>query len=418
MTSTKPTQFGAALRRSPFLLFLAVLVGLAMQLSGGSAAAESATSSGPGLRAEDGGDVLTPVVQSVKSPPRWYPADDGALHLQYELLLTNAAQVPVDVVSLDVLSGAGGSISSLSGSRLDAAMGWGDGPTTRLEAHSTGIVWMDLTFPDREALPRRVKHRLTVASPNSAFEPITDTSSKVRIERRAPLEISAPLRGSDWVAVVGPHRRAILPINGGLQVAQRFAIDFSAKLDDQDRTHLGPADENESYFNYGEPVIAVAPGRVVAAVDRYPDVIPNKPGPVDIAQASGNRVILRLSDGVFAGYGHLKPGSVRVQAGERVREGQVLGRLGNSGNSSGPHLHFQLTDRNSFLDADGMPFRLDRFRLLGRVPSLEDLIDNDLSGDPVPIDRSVAGRHRHTGLTDLDVVSFPLTPDHPSPFGN
>ena len=65
-----------------------------------------------------------------------------------------------------------------------------------------------------------------------------------------------------------------------------------------------------------------------------------------------------------------------------------------------------------------MPFRLDRFQLLGRVPSLEDLIDNDLSGDPVPIDRSVAGRHRHTGLTDLDVVSFPLTPDHPSPFGN
>ena len=166
------------------------------------------------------------------------------------------------------------------------------------------------------------------------------------------------------MAVVGPHRRAILPINGGLQVAQRFAIDFSAKLDDQDRTHLGPADENESCFNYGEPVIAVAPGRVVAAVDRYPDVIPNKPGPVDIAQASGNRVILRLSDGVFAWVMATEVRQRSRAAGsgyERVR----CSAGWNSGNSSGPHLHFQLTDRNSFLDADGMPFRLDRFRLLG-----------------------------------------------------
>jgi hypothetical protein len=408
VTSTKPTELESTFRRRIALGFLAVLAAaLAMHLPGGSAGAQPAAPGGPELKAADRGDTLTPVLQSVKSTPRWYPADDGKLHLQYELILTNATQVPVDVVSLDVLSGAGGSISSLSGSRLDAAMGFAAGATARLEARSVGIVFMDLTFPNRDALPRRVKHRVTVSSPDSAFEPITDTSSKVRVEPRGPLEISAPLRGPDWVAVVGPHRRAILPVNGSLRVAQRFAIDFSAKLDDQDRTHLGPADENESYFVYGEPVIAVAPGKVVAAVDRYPDKVPNEPGPIDLPKASGNHVVLKLQDGVFAGYGHLKPGSVRVEAGDRVREGQVLGRLGNSGNSSGPHLHFQLMSRGSFLDADGLPFTLDRFRLLGRVPSLEALIDNDLSGDPVPLDRSVAGRHRHTGLTDLDVVSFP-----------
>jgi hypothetical protein len=198
------------------------------------------------------------------------------------------------------------------------------------------------------------------------------------------------------------------PALADFHLAQRFAIDFSAKLDDQDRTHLGPNDENESYFNYGEPLLAVGAGKVVAAVDEYPDAVPpNSPGKVDFAQAGGNRVIIKLADGVFAGYGHMKPGSVRVQVGDRVRVGQVLGKLGNSGNSSGPHLHFQLMSRPSFLNADGLPFRLERFRLLGRVPSLEALIDNDLSGDPVPIDRSVAGRFRNTGFTDLDVVSFP-----------
>ncbi len=59
------------------------------------------------------------------------------------------------------------------------------------------------------------------------------------------------------------------------------------------------------------------------------------------------------------------------------------------------------------LTASGLPFVLDGFRLNGRVPSLEALIDADLAGTPVPIDRSVAGKHRHQGFSDLDVVTFP-----------
>jgi hypothetical protein len=63
--------------------------------------------------------------------------------------------------------------------------------------------------------------------------------------------------------------------------------------------------------------------------------------------------------------------------------------------------------RPSFLDADGLPFVLDGFRVGGRVPSLQALLDADMAGTPVPIDRSVAGNHRRHGFTDLDVVTFP-----------
>jgi len=136
------------------------------------------------------------------------------------------------------------------------------------------------------------------------------------------------------VAIVGAHRRGLLPVSGGFHNGQRFAIDFSARLDAAGRTHVGDADQNTSYFNYGQPLLAVATGTVVEAVDRYPDQIPNHNVPVSW-EADGNHVIIALDEGIFAGYAHLKPGSVRVHRGQRVRRGQVLGLLGNSGNTTG-----------------------------------------------------------------------------------
>ena len=64
-------------------------------------------------------------------------------------------------------------------------------------------------------------------------------------------------------------------------------------------------------------------------------------------------------------------------------------------------------NRPSLLDSDGLPFVLERFSLEGRVPSLDALLEADFAGTPMPIDRSVAGKHRRQGFTDLDVVAFP-----------
>jgi murein DD-endopeptidase len=81
--------------------------------------------------------------------------------------------------------------------------------------------------------------------------------------------------------------------------------------------------------------------------------------------ASGNYIALDLGDGRYAFYEHLKPGSIRVNTGDHVRRGSVIGQLGYTGQSTGPHLHFHVSDHNSPLNAEGLPYGLQKFRILG-----------------------------------------------------
>lgn len=85
--------------------------------------------------------------------------------------------------------------------------------------------------------------------------------------------------------------------------------------------------------------------------------------------------MVKIRPGVFGHYYHLQPGSVRVEVGQRVRTGQKLGLLGNSGNTTGPHLHFGINDGPSPLTSSSLPFEIDRFRFEGTVaaPNLDEI---------------------------------------------
>lgn len=153
-------------------------------------------------------------------------------------------------------------------------------------------------------------------------------------------------------------------------------------------------------------MIAVAGATVLAAVDRYPDQVPNHPKPVTIQQADGNYVILSLGHGRYAFYAHLKPRSIRLRQGARVRRGQMIAQLGNSGSSSGPHLHFQVMNRPSALASDGLPFVIDRFRFVGRIP-LDATLEADINaGKSIAVDPAGAGSRRAELPLGRDVVSF------------
>jgi hypothetical protein len=359
-------------------------------------------------------DRYTPVVQSVPSPPRWFHGTDNQVHLAYELVLTNAFPVPVTVTSIEVLGvDSTRPLATVRGNALSNAMSLlatGGEPATTLSASAMGVVWFDLPFANRAELPTIVRHRLTVQVPPGLPVPktITHVGGRAEVDARAPIVLGPPLLGAGWAALGsccdGPHRRAFQPLNGELYLSQRFAIDFN-RLNTASRIVVGDPDENASYPTYDQPVLAVADSIVVTTEDRWPDQTPNHPRPVTLEEADGNYIILELGDSSYAFYAHLKPGSVLVRPGQRVTQGERLARTGNSGSSSGPHLHFHVMDAPSALAADGLPYAFDTFSLTGRTPPLETLLESDPLA-PVPIDTEDTGIRKDVLPLGRDVVTF------------
>jgi murein DD-endopeptidase MepM/ murein hydrolase activator NlpD len=121
----------------------------------------------------------------------------------------------------------------------------------------------------------------------------------------------------------------------------------------------------------------------------------------------GNHIVINLGDGVYAFYAHLQKGSVLVSVGDRVKRGQVLAKLGNTGNTSGPHLHFHLMDGPSVLCSNGIPYTIDSFAMAGQI-SLSDFakatgVEGDWSKGMFPAPGSRQGQYP----MDLNIVDFP-----------
>ena len=117
----------------------------------------------------------------------------------------------------------------------------------------------------------------------------------------------------------------------------------------------------------------MADGEVVALRDGMPESQPFMPPKTVHApnDYGGNYVIIRIRPDVYALYAHLQAGKIAVKIGEKVKAGARIGRLGNSGNSSAPHLHFGLLDRPDLLTGNSLPFVIDQFELTAKVDASE-----------------------------------------------
>ncbi|MDH4272814.1 MAG: M23 family metallopeptidase [Candidatus Aminicenantes bacterium] len=135
---------------------------------------------------------------------------------------------------------------------------------------------------------------------------------------------------------------------------QRYAYDFFIK-DDQGRTHAGEGRKLEEYFCFGEPVCAPAGGVVVRANDGIPDN--PQLGEVDwkARNPHGNYLVIQHDNGEYSHLAHFKNESLEVSLGDRVEQGQRIGRCGNSGHSTEPHLHFHVQNRAGFFSSLGLP---------------------------------------------------------------
>jgi hypothetical protein len=235
-------------------------------------------------------------------------------------------------------------------------------------------------------------------------------AARTPVDRRPALTLSAPLRGGRFLNFNGccgryPHRTAIAPVDGVPYLSERYASDF-IRIDAEGRAAAGDLTKNESFFTYGEPVHAVAGARVVGTRNDVPENVPlyEPPGSAFTLQTIvGNRVVLALPGGRYATYGHLQTGSVRVHPGQRVRRGQILGLVGNTGQSGAAHLHFQLSDGPDPLASDGVPYVFKRFTLAGAASNVDRFLMG-ANADVHPVD-GPARRHRELPM-HADVVRF------------
>jgi hypothetical protein len=385
----------------------------------GAVAPASATSSAPA-----GGSAAPPhvseaftlVVGTVLAPPNAVLGADNRRHLAYELQLLNVAPFPVTLNRIDTLdAGTGAVLGTIGDAALAALVRRPEGGefTGALGAGLTGLAVLDVALPARAPLPRALVHRLTISfDPDSAPPgfpaPVPYLAARTPVSRHQPITVAAPLRGAGWVAVNGccdsanGHRGGIIPIDGRLRAVERFAIDF-VQLGPDRRLFVGPVENLSSFRYYGADVHSVADGTVVRTHDGEPEQTPpNGPAEFPTPQnAGGNWLVVDIGGGHFAFYAHLQPRSITAKVGDRVRPGQVLGLLGNTGNSTGPHLHFHIMDSPSF-DSDGLPFQFDAFTSPGTVTDANIMFE----GAPTPISPVLGGPHRQQLPLDLQVINF------------
>ena len=436
---TRPTTRRPA-RRRPRAGRIAVLSALAL----GAAACSSVSASSTGDSVDDAKLIQVPdaftsvVVRSLSAPTFPFLGTDGKYHVAYDLELTNASRVPATIDQLDVVSAAAPKrvIASYSGTKfVDPTCDYGDCNRLRnlpsapaadnvIPPQESRVLFVDFTFDSLDRAPKAVLHHLygqgAINPGSSSPSPFDYLAAPLDISAGKPRVIGPPVKGDHWIALNGcclpgfPHRSSMASLNGQLINAQRFAIDWK-RTDDKGAFYEGDKTKNESYVDYGEPIYAVADGTITATLDELeanaPGVLPaNDPvlGPkITVQTVDGNHIVEDIGGGVWAFYAHLKKDTLLVKPGDKVKKGQIIAKLGNTGNSNASHMHFQLMNGPSVLGSDGVPYVIDRFSYVDTLLAADDFLSGDFLTGALPKPQP---RKQELPLA-LAIINFPTGSD-------
>lgn len=327
-------------------------------------------------------EAPAPVEARVPFEPRPFLGSDGSMHLAYELHVTNfyGDTGPLRPLTLKVFADEASSpLASWNAKELAQIVRPAPSGNSVISIapgkRMVFFVW--LTLPRGAVLPRVMRHQIEFATDQNALVALNGAPAQVGSDA-VPL-IGAPLRGGCWLAHEGPgnaqshHWGSLVAVNGALTIPQRYALDLVG-VDAQGHVIKPGLKEDAgsihaNWVGYGMDVIAVADGVVRSARDGEEEHRPlsAQPEPASLTANGlfGNYVVLEIQPGVFASYAHLQRGSVKVRPGDSVHRGDLLGRVGQSGNSAAPHLHFQLSNMASFEGSEGIPYAFAHFDVLG-----------------------------------------------------
>lgn len=392
-----PRRIASRVATTGRLLFIAVLVGCGA----------SSTNASPT-------QVHTPLILSIQDAPVPFKGSDGKTHLVYELWVTNFSSAEITVSQVGVL-GDGQPLETLDATavakRMQPVGSPSRIPTGIMTPGTVSLVFLHVILPNGTAVPQKLSHEIAFSARGRDGQFMED-GGDIKVDMRPVAVIGPPLDGVNLISADSccdavRHTRAALAINGRVWVAQRYAVDWE-RLDDQDRIYVGAKSDVHSYTIYGDNVYAVADGKVVLAINDLPDQVPGQfPSGISLDDADGNAVILDIGNGNYAMYAHMEPGSVTVHTGDTVTRGEVIGKVGNSGNTIAPHLHFQLMKGPLSLASNGLPYEIDSYHITGLSPGTEAFDQAEADGTPLdvtPVDPPAAA----TNALPLDqlIISF------------
>jgi len=311
----------------------------------------------------------------VQAAPTAFP-NSGRTYLVYEVRLTNLGKAPLGVSRLEVRDAGNvtvAPIASFEGETLDKVLQHFGNPAIgdlmpdaaeghrNLAAGETMMVFLTVIVPAGARVPDRLSHRLFTTDASIEGAIVSTHAHRLAV-------IAPPLEGT-WRAFAGAgsndshHRRQIGVLGGHAALPNRHAIDW--KRIENGASFSGSESDIGSYYSYRQQVLAVANGTVVGANDGIPDNAPGHVGAealkLSLETMFGNLIVLDLGQGQFAQYMHLQPGSLRVKIGQRVRRGDVIALVGNSGSSFEPHLHFEVTTSPTPMGGEGLPYVFDEY---------------------------------------------------------
>jgi hypothetical protein len=359
---------------------------------------------------------MTPLLLAVQDAPVPFMGSDGQIHLVYELGMTNFSSAEIAVEKVEVV-GDGSVLQTLDTAAVAGRLQPGGlrEPVGTLARSTHALLFLNVSLAPGSKIPSELSHRvaLRVSAAPPGHQELSESGGATTVDKRSVALIGPPLHGERYIAAdsccdATRHTRAALPVNGRVWVAQRYAVDWE-QMDASGHIYTGPREKLESYAIFGQPVLAVANAVVVSVIDGQPEQTPGSyPTNIALDAADGNLIILDLGEKRYALYAHLQPGSIKVHRGDRVRLGQVLGLVGDTGNSIVPHLHFQVTDGPSSLSSNGFPYEIRDFEMTGKSDGTAAFDQAESNGTPLPITPFSPPRAVKEAMPlDQMIISFP-----------